>query len=283
MININLYGFFIALGILAGVLVVEKLQKKLSVISYQLSVVDVLPWLLIPGIIGARLYHVVDYWKYYCKNLIRIFYIWEGGMGIFGGILGAIVGLWIFLKFKKFKGLKFNQVFLSLLDLGAAGLSIGQAIGRWGNYFNQELYGLPTNLFWGIYIGPENRLAGFENFTHFHPLFLYESLGCFIIFLILIKKTSILKIKNKISKTPIRQAQGKHIKNQKLLKEGEIFFLYLLLYSFLRFWLEFLRIEGWTLRVPLSVNYVRVNQLVSLGLMLISGLAIYKKSVKIKT
>jgi len=153
------------------------------------------------------------------------------------------------------------------LDLGVVGLSIGQAIGRWGNYFNQELYGLPTSLPWGIYIRLENRLPGFENFTHFHPLFLYESIGCFAIFLILIKKTPILKIKYQISKT--------HIKNKKTPKRGSIFFQYLFLYSLMRFWLEFLRIDSW------KWGFLGAAQWISLGLMLISGLAICKKNVKI--
>ena len=266
---INLYGFFVVLGILVGTWIVEKIRKSclLFTIYCLPSVFDILPWLLIPGIIGARLYHVFDYWKYYVENPRQIFLVWQGGLGIFGGILGAIVGLWIFLKFKKFgpkahhplddKGLKFNQAFLSLLDLGVIGLSVGQAIGRWGNYFNQELYGLPTNLFWGIYIKPENRLAGFEDFERFHPLFLYESLGCLAIFIVLL-------------------LTRRYTLDAKRKKAGSAFFLYLLMYSFLRFWLEFLRIEGW------EIVGIRVNQVLSLGLVLISGLAICKKSVKIK-
>ena len=287
---INLYGFFIALGILAGTLVVKKINNKFSTLNFEFSIFDILPYILIPGIIGARIYHLIDYWKYYAENPRQIFLVWQGGLGIFGGLIGGCLGLITYstiaswrelkkqdikiLEIKILRAFKFSiplisqflnfsiSNFLNLADLGAIGLSIGQAIGRWGNYFNQELYGLPTNFFLGIYIRPENRLAGYEGFSHFHPLFLYESIGCLIIFIILITVYSLLFTRKKV---------------------GLTFFLYLFLYSLLRFWLEFLRIEGWALRAPLSVNYVRVNQVVSLGLMLISGLAIYKKGGRIKS
>ena len=97
---INLYGFFIALGILVGVLVVEKINNKFLILNSQFSIFNFLAWLLIPGIIGARLYHVIDYWDFYSENLAKILYVWEGGLGIFGGIIGGIFGAWIFLKLK---------------------------------------------------------------------------------------------------------------------------------------------------------------------------------------
>jgi len=294
---INLYGFFIALGILVGLLVIDKIMHMQFFVNedddgIQVDVFSVFPWVLIPGIIGARLYHVIDYWKYYGENPVEILMVWQGGLGIFGGIIGGIVGIFtvsfysaLRLPAQKFfssnrtrkssnspyaqrrdavnkKKENFRQAprafvkvilrnSLSLLDLGAIGLSIGQAIGRWGNYFNQELYGSPTDLPWGIYIRPENRLVGFENFTHFHPLFLYESIGCLIIFIILITVYSLLFTRKKV---------------------GTTFFLYLFLYSFLRFWLEFLRIEGW------EWGGAGVNQLVTLGLMIVSGHFLWKRS-----
>ena len=272
----HLYGFFIALGILAGLLVVDKIADVQNFVNkdkdgkgLEVDVFSILPWILIPGIIGARFYHVVDYWSYYDKNLIEIFYLWQGGLGIFGGIIGGVSGLFIysaFISLKQFrKDIKILEIkklmeispqyfnilisnFFSLLDLGAIGLPLGQAIGRWGNYFNQELYGLPTSLPWGIYIRPENRLPGFENFERFHPLFLYESLGCLLIFLI------IFGIANFSSRS-----------------HGKLFFLYLFLYSFLRFWLEFLRIEGW------RIKGIRVNQFVCLSLMMIPTLSFFKR------
>jgi phosphatidylglycerol:prolipoprotein diacylglycerol transferase len=242
----NFYGFFIGLGMLMGVLVVEKIQSRLSGVNDWQSAANIFPWALIPGIIGARFYHVIDYWQYYEKNPWQILAIWEGGLGIFGGIIGGVIGLAVFAKTQDLKS--FKKYFLSLLDLGAVGLAIGQAIGRWGNFFNQELYGWPTNLPWGIFIKPENRLAGFEAFSHFHPLFLYESLGCLIIFIILLRA--------------IRK------------RGGGVFFLYVFLYSFLRFWLEFLRIEGWEIKIGLQ--YIRITHIITVLGMLISMFALLK-------
>ena len=281
----NYYGFFIALGILAGLWVAEKIIKKLPNSDYRLPIAAILPWILIPAIIGARFYHVIDYWQYYRENLREIFFIWHGGLGIFGGILGGILGLylccfatevywtWQQMAIRFSNGgrrrwsinlNKVNKKFLRLLDLGLVGLVIGQAIGRWGNFFNQELYGRPTNLPWGIYIMPENRLAEFSGFERFHPLFLYESLGCFVIFWLLIH---------------IIKSSGYRITRE---RSGMVSFLYLFLYSLLRFWLEFLRPEGWMVNLPMFEKKVRMTQVVTLSLMVILSVAFVNKFVKIK-
>jgi len=250
----HLYGFFIGLGIVIGAWISEQTRKTLdskhSIINA--SIYDVLPWVVIPGILGARLYHVIDYWSYYSQNLTEIFYLWNGGLGIYGGILGGTVGLGIYLSIKVWKELKkkeikewfhcFTAQLFNWLDVIAFGLPLGQAIGRIGNYFNQELYGLPTNLPWGIYINPENRLPGFAGFSKFHPLFAYEAIWDIIIFIILI---TIIKRKNK-------------------LRLGSYFFIYLGLYGLGRFFLEFLRINPW------SIGRINVAQGISTGVILIS-------------
>jgi len=254
----NLYGFFITLGIIIGAFVADRLNKKyrVSSIEYQISVFDILPWVLIPGIIGARLYHVIDYWSYYSKTPIEIFKIWNGGMGIYGGLIGGIVGL---ILFSKTLNLSISQS-LSLLDLSAIALPIAQSIGRLGNYFNQELFGLPTNLPWGIYISMDKRPMGFMNYEYFHPLFFYESIGCLIIFIVLLGFLS-CSFRSGIENDS-RSRSG---------KTGTVFFLYLFLYSLLRFFLEFLRIRSWT------IGQIRVNQLVSAIFILISLLFFAKK------
>lgn len=246
----HVYGFLISLGILAGLWVAEKFKKELS-----FSLLDPLFWVLTGGIIGARIYHLIDYWSYYAQNLIEVFYLWQGGLGIFGGIIGGIFSLWLFKKHKKLT----KKEFLIMLDLGALGLPLGQAIGRWANYFNQELYGWPTNLPWGIYIKPENRLPGFGNFQKFHPLFLYESLGCLAIFTVIYV----------VADLSLRSSRNKF---RYYRFSGSLFFLYLFLYGLLRFFLEFLRPEGWVVRLPLTMNLVRVNQLVAVFLMAISAI-----------
>jgi len=100
MMFFHLYGFFIGLGIIAGILVVEKIGKKLPAARFQVPVDYLLFWVVVPGLIGARLYHVIDYWQYYLENPIKILYLWQGGLAIFGAILGGVVGLWIFFKLK---------------------------------------------------------------------------------------------------------------------------------------------------------------------------------------
>ena len=225
-VTFHLYGLMIGLGVLVGAWVASKKDKKIW---------DCLVWVIGGGIIGARLYHVVDWWSYYSQHLSQIPAVWRGGMGIYGGILGGILGLWIYTRRRE----EPNLLFLKMLDAGALGLPLGQAIARWGNYFNQELYGLPTNLPWGIYIRPENRLLEVMDFKYFHPLFLYESLWCLIIFIIIINIIKVIPM-------------GK----------GKIFAVYLGLYGLGRFFLEFLRLEAWT------INGVNVAQMISAGLIL---------------
>lgn len=137
---------------------------------------DAMLWVLVGSIVGARLYHVLTpspsmgitpLW--YLQNPLEIFAVWKGGLGIYGGLAGGALALWLYTRRHKLD-------FLSWLDIAAPAIPLGQAIGRWGNFVNQELYGAPTTLPWAIYIRPENRLSGYESFSYFHPTFLYESL-----------------------------------------------------------------------------------------------------------
>jgi phosphatidylglycerol:prolipoprotein diacylglycerol transferase len=175
----HLYGFLVGLGILSGFWVASRFAGKFEITSS--DVWDGLWWMFIPGIIGARLYHVLDFWEYYRENLRLIPEIWTGGLGIFGAVLGGLLGLWFFARRRKIP-------FFALTDLLAFGLPVGQAIGRWGNFFNQELYGKPFDMiqgsppFFAISIKPESRLSGFEEYTYFHPVFLYESVYSILVF-----------------------------------------------------------------------------------------------------
>ena len=129
------------------------------------------------------------------------------GLGIFGAIIGGALGLIIYTRWKKLGTLRW-------LDIFAPGLILAQAIGRWGNFFNQELYGYPTDLPWGLYIDPAHRLAGYESFSHFHPLFLYESLWNLLGFV------GLMEVGRKLSS---------------LLRDGDIFLLYVIYYGVGRF------------------------------------------------
>lgn len=222
-LTFHVYGLLIGLGVLAGAWQAAKYNKKIW---------DVLPWVLGCGLVGARLYHVIDQWNYYWLHPGEIIMLWRGGLGIFGGILGGLLGLWWQTKIWK--------QWLKIADAGVIGLALGQAIGRWGNYFNQELYGIPTNLRWGIYIKPENRLIEVINYDYFHPLFLYESLWCLAIFFLL------KKLNYKIG-------------------SGKTLTIYLGLYGLGRFFLEFLRLESW------QWQGVNVAQAISLALVIGAG------------
>lgn len=233
----RLYGVMIGLGIVVGCWAAEKVTKRREIW-------DVLTWVIIPGAIGARLYHVVDYWEVYARDPWLIPQVWTGGLGIYGAMVGGIVGLWLFCK-------KHQQNFWQWLDVVAFGLPVGQAIGRWGNYFNQELYGKPTNLPWRIYIDPVHRLSGYEQYAYYHPVFLYESLWSVVTFLVLFW----------LLRSQKRQ-----------LKSGTFFTLYIIFYSIGRFFIEYLRIGDWTATAPFWWGGVTLtlNQAIS-GLVLVGA------------
>ena len=219
--KIYFYGIIIMFSVLIAIII----ARRRSVLYGQDRelIWDMIPWLLVLGLIGARFWHVLTPSEslgvgagYYFKHPIEIFNIRQGGLGIPGAVIGGALGLWIYCKKK---GLHF----FIWADIIAPGLAIAQAIGRWGNFVNQELYGPPTDLPWGIFIDPAHRLPGYQGFTHFHPMFLYESLWNLFNFLILIR----------ISKD-----------EQQRKRSGELFLIYLIIYAIGRFFLEFIRIDA---------------------------------------
>ena len=193
--------------------------------------------LLLTGIVGARLYHIASSWDYYRLHLDQMFSLQMSGFGIYGAVAGGMLGIWIFARRHKLN-------FLEWTDYVAPGLLLAQAIGRWGNFLNQELYGPPTDLPWGIYISPEHRLPGFEMYDHFHPTFFYESalnlIGALILFYL-----------------------ARNWRKNRL--HGDIFFLYGMIYPFIRFFIEFLRPDAW------KVGGIAVAQIVSLGSIVFFG------------
>ena len=213
--SVNWYGILIGTGVLAaiGVAVIEARRRGESTTHLMNIAIVVIP----SGVIGARLYHVIDKWGYYLQNPGEI--IGGSGLGIFGAIIGGALGLLLYTGWKKLNTLRW-------LDILAPGLILAQAIGRWGNYINQELYGYPTTLPWGIYIDTAHRLSGYESFSHFHPLFLYESLWNLLGFAVLM-------------------FAGR--KYYTRLHDGGIFLLYVIHYGFGRFILEGMKIDVWTL------------------------------------
>lgn len=178
--------------------------------------IDVAVWAVIFGIVGGRIYHVVtDYQLYFGpgRDPVRALYIWEGGLGIWGAIALGAVGVFIALRRR---GLRM----LPVADSLAPALLIAQGIGRWGNYFNQELYGEPTDLPWGLEIDPAHLVSGYPVGTTFHPTFLYESLWCFAAAAVLVA-----------------------VEKRAKLVGGQLFAAYGMVYTLGRVWIEMLRID----------------------------------------
>ena len=245
-IQIHYYGLLFVLGMILALLSAIYLAKKQKISAE--TIIDLVFWLIIFGLIGARLYDVgLEYKYYFFNHLIDIVKVWQGGLAIHGGIIAGLVVIYYFSKKRKIN-------FWTLSALLVPGLALAQAIGRWGNYFNQEIYGQPTTLPWGI---PITGNAGY-----YHPVFLYESLGNFIIFLILIL--------------------GHYFLFKKKIKAKTIVFTYLILYSILRFSLEFIRldfapvIDGW--RWPQIISIV----IIVASLIILSYDFLNKKNKNIK-
>lgn len=177
------YGVLMALGILIGVWLTlrEGKRKKLT----EDDILDMCLVIIPSGVVGARLYYVIFEWASYASNPIRALYIWEGGLAIYGAVIGGLIGMFIYSRVKKIR-------FLKLADCIAPGLVLAQAIGRWGNFFNQEAFGLPINngeLMWfpfAVYIEGYHTFNGQPCSNPYHmATFFYESVWCFIVFIIL--------------------------------------------------------------------------------------------------
>jgi len=213
-LSIHLYGLIIATAILVAWWLAIK-RAYLYKIPRQKLETTVLLIPLVLGILGGRLYHVADKWSYYSQNPVQAVRLDQGGLGIWGALLGIILGFYIVARIQKIN-------LLSLLDLIAPSLLLAQGIGRIGNYINQEGFGLPTNLPWGVYIDLQNRPAQYILEKHFHPTFFYEMWLDFIFAALLIFVAP------------------------KFKKRGQLFGLYLISYGAIRFVVEAFRIDTWT-------------------------------------
>ena len=162
-LSIHYYGLVIACGLMLAVLYGCRRSKEFGIREDDL--VDGVLWITPFAILCARLYYCVFSWNHYKDNPISVLYIWEGGLAIYGGVIGAVVGLLVFCRVKKLK-------VAALLDLVAIGFLIGQSIGRWGNFFNREAFGAETDFF--LRMGLYNSVT--QMTTYYHPTFLYESL-----------------------------------------------------------------------------------------------------------
>lgn len=256
------YGFFYALSIVLGYILVDQTLKRNGdeKSNYLRAILpQFIFWLVVWGIVGARLYHVLNEWQFYLAHPLLIPRADLGGLAIHGALISGALYLYYFSIKKSIHFLpstlyvnKKSNGFFFLTDLITPALLLGQAIGRWGNYFNQELYGSPTTLPWGIFIAPQNRLAGYELYSHFHPVFFYEFV-CNLLGAVLL-----ICISYKIWNFSFKNIHSKlEIRNSTL---GTVTLLYLLFTSSGRIIAEYFRIDPTPLlfgfRLPLIVSVV---------------------------
>lgn len=221
---IHFYGVIIMIGALSAAWMADRQARRRGFDAELIW--DMLPWLLVAGIVGARIWHLLTPPESMVKQGLTTYYylthpldaiaIWNGGLGIPGAVIGGVLALYLYTRKKKLN-------FFTWLDIIAPGLALAQSIGRWGNYINQELYGAPSDLPWAIFIAPAKRLPGFEGINFYHPLFLYESLWN------LLNMFFLLWV-------------GRRFLDR--LKPGDIFLCYLVFYPAGRFLLEFLRLDA---------------------------------------
>ena len=238
------YGICIALGALVGFYVSYYVIKKDYKELQSDILFDVASVAIFSGILFARLYYCLLNAEYYSNHFIEIFNIRQGGLAIQGGIIGGFIVTSLYCKFKKYPVLK-------LADITSYGLIIAQVIGRWGNFFNSEAYGLPSKHFICVFIPEQFRIQGYQFYKYFHPTFLYESVLNFLVFLILF--FIIRKLKNRM--------------------DGIVFAYYLFLYSIVRFFVEALRLDS-----IVNVGALHAPQIMSIFIMILSASFIFYKN-----
>ena len=229
---IHVYGLLLAVGVVIAAKLAESRWAHWGRDRHELAAI----WVpvVISGVVGARLYHVVTDYQLFEDHWNRVFEIWKGGLAIWGAVLGGGIAVYVMCRIRRLD-------FLRVSDAIAPGLLVAQALGRWGNYFNQELFGKPTTLPWGLEIDLAHRPAGYTQYATFQPTFLYESLFCLAAFGILL-----------------------WVERRFPLRRGQLFALYVVLYTFGRFWFELLRIDP-----AHHVAGLRINDWVSIGVFLL--------------
>jgi prolipoprotein diacylglyceryl transferase len=231
--EIRWYAIFILTGIVASIIVTRELAKRRAMDPD--FILDVAPWVVFAAIIGARLYYLILKWGYYSDHPSEAINVRLGGLTIHGALAaGILVFAWFCWRA--------NQRFLAWADLVIAGVPIGQAIGRWGNWANQEAFGTPSDLPWAVTIDPSRRPAEYAQYSTFHPTFLYEGLldlliAGFLIWLVL------------------------RMPGSKRLREGDALWSYLVLYGAARLLIERVRTDSlyigpWPAAYWLSIGFI---------------------------
>jgi phosphatidylglycerol:prolipoprotein diacylglycerol transferase len=240
-LTIRWYGILMAGAILMGFWLAERLARREGLPAEK--ILNAGQWAVVAGLVGARLYEVIFNWDYYGRHLAKIPAVWEGGLAIHGGLIaGILVGLGIARRER--------LPILASLDVVAPSVVLGQAIGRWGNFFNEEAFGTPTELPWKLYISPPNRPLQYAGNQYFHPTFLYESLWDLLVF------GCLLGLRRALAARP-----------------GAVFYVYIGLYSVGRFLIESIRLDSFWLG-PFRV--AQLASVVGIGVA-VAGLALSRR------
>jgi prolipoprotein diacylglyceryl transferase len=236
-LQVRAYGLMIALGVVAAVKFSTARWRQRGGNPDDIGVIAT--WAVPAGLIGARLYHVITDNQRFRGRWLHAFAIWEGGLGIWGGVaLGALVGWWVARR----RGCDAT----AMLDVCAPAIALAQAIGRWGNWFNQELFGRPTSLPWGLEIDVSHRPENYLDRATFHPTFLYESLWCLLVVGVVLL-----------------------VERRYRMKPGGVFAVYVATYTVGRAWIEALRIDD-----SHHILGLRLNEWTSLMVFLVAMAAI---------
>ena len=249
--TIHWYGVILMAGVLAAAIMSTYQARKWREDPDRIW--DGLTWVLIGGVVGARIWHILTpppsmvaqgiTTQYYLTHPLDAIAIWRGGLGIVGAILGGGLALYFFTRSQRLS-------FPRWADIVVPGIALAQAIGRWGNFINQEIYGAPTDLPWAVTIDPAHRVSGYEAFSTFHPLFLYESLWNLANMFLLLWL-------------------GRRFADR--LRDGDLFLIYLIGYPIGRFWMEFLRLDS------SMVAGINANQWLMVVVMAAAGLLLWRR------
>src|SRR5215207_332995 len=244
--EVRYYGSILMLGAVAGAFLATREAKRRGYLPE--IVWDLMIYLLIGGIIGARLWHILTpppssgiTASWYLTHPLDALNIRKGGLGIPGAVIAGVIVLFFYARRHKLN-------FAEWTDIAAPGLALGQAIGRWGNFVNQELYGASTSLPWKIFIDPDHRLEGYLTVEYYHPLFLYES---------------IWNLANMFLLLWVSRRFADRVKN------GDIFLIYLIVYPLGRFLLDFLRLDA------SMVGGININQTIMAVVAVCAALALF--------
>jgi phosphatidylglycerol:prolipoprotein diacylglycerol transferase len=248
--SLRWYGLLIATAVLMGLSLAMRLGRRRGIDPGLIA--DLLPLLVLGAVVGARLYYVLLEWRQYQGRWGEMLAVWNGGIAIHGALIGGTLTLVLFCRWRR-------QAFWPLLDVLVPAVALGQAIGRWGNFFNSEAFGLPTDLPWKLTIPLEHRPAEFLQQSTFHPTFLYESLwnvGVCALLLLLFHQAS---------------------RGRLQLPAGSLSCVYLMTYSTGRVWIESLRLDPLCLLAtpPFCSGGLRMAQLMSLLLIALGALGLW--------